>query len=60
MGGGGEGLYSGGLISGIKNVSEQQDKTYLRNKLKLTFHSILSYIYNCTFIVHHKATCLCL
>ena len=45
------GLYPGGLISRIKeNVSERRDKTYLRNELKLTFHYILSYIYN-TFIV---------
>ena len=57
----------GGLISGWaykpnkKNVSEQRDKTYLRNELKLTFYYILNYIYN-TFIlqVRHKATCLCL
>ena len=28
---GGGDLYPGGLVSGIKNVSEQQDKTYLRN-----------------------------
>ena len=56
---GGGGLYPGGLISAIKKVSEQRDKTYLRNELKLTFHYSLSYIYN-TFIVHHKATCLCL
>ena len=38
----------GGLISGWaykrnkKNVSERQDKTHLRNELKLTFHYILS------------------
>ena len=57
---GGGGLYPGGLINGIKkNVSERRDKTYLRNELKLTFHYILSYIYN-TFIVRHKSTCLCL
>ena len=37
-GGGGE----GGLISGIKNVSERRDKMYLRNGLKLTYHYILS------------------
>ena len=55
----------GGLISGWaykpnkKNVPEQRDKMYLRNELKLTFHYILNYIYN-TFIVRHKATCLCL
>ena len=59
MGGG------GGLISGWaykqnkKNVSEPPDEMYLRNALKLTFHYILSYNYN-TFIVRHKATCLCL
>ena len=53
---GGE-LHPGGLISGIKTVSERRDKTYLRNELKLTFRYILSYIYN-TFIVRHKATCL--
>ena len=35
-----------------KNVSERRDKTYLRNELKLTYHYILSYIYN-TFIVRH-------
>ena len=40
--GGGEGLYPGGLISGIKNVSERRDKAYFRNELKLTFHYILS------------------
>ena len=34
-------------------VSERQDKTYLRNELKLTYHYILSYIYN-TFIVRHN------
>ena len=51
--GGGEGLYPGGLISGIKkNVSERRDKTYLRNELKLTYHYILSCIYN-TFIMRH-------
>ena len=45
------GLYPSGLINGIrKNVLEQQDKTHLRNELKLTYHYILSYIYN-TFIV---------
>ena len=52
MGGRG-GLYPSGLISGIKNVSGQCDKTHLRNELKLTYHYILSYIYN-TFIVHHN------
>ena len=36
-----------------KNVSERRDKTYLRNELKLTYHYILSYIYN-TFIVRHN------
>ena len=35
------------------NVSEQRDITYLRNKLKLTYHYILSYIYS-TFIVRHN------
>ena len=30
------------FISGIKNVLEQQDEAYLRNKLKLTYHYILS------------------
>ena len=54
------GLYPGRLISGIKiNVWERRDKTYLRNELKLTFHSILSYIYD-TLIVRHKTTFLCL
>ena len=49
----------GGLISGRaykrneKNVSEQQDKTYLRNELKLTYLYVLSYIYN-TFIVRYN------
>ena len=58
-------MEGGGLISGWaykrnkKNVLERRDKTYLRNELKLTFRYILSYIYN-TFIVRHKATCLCL
>ena len=48
------GLYPGGLISGIKkNVSERPDKTYLRNELKLTYHYVLSYIYN-TFIVRYN------
>ena len=32
------GLYPGGLISGIKKVSELRDKMYLRNKLKITYH----------------------
>ena len=51
---GGGGLYPGGLIGGTKkNVSEKRDKTYLRNELKLTYHYILSYIYN-TFIVYHN------
>ena len=61
MGVGGGGLYPGELIRGIKkNVSARRDfKTYLRNDLKLTFRYILSYIY-ITFIVRHKATCLCL
>ena len=42
----------GGLISGWaykqneKNCSERRDKAYLRNGLKLTYHYILSYIYN--------------
>ena len=40
---GGEGLYPGGLISGIKkNVWERRDKTYLRDELKLKYHYILS------------------
>ena len=40
---GGGGLYPGGLVSEIKkNVSERRDKTYLRNKLKLAYHYILS------------------
>ena len=49
----------GGLISGWaysvskKSVSEREDKTYLINELKLTYHYILSYIYN-TFIVCHN------
>ena len=47
-------LYPGGLISGIKNVSERRDKMYLGNELKLTCHDyILSYIYN-TFIVRQN------
>ena len=53
-GGGGGGLYPGGLISGIKrDVSERRDKTYLRKELKLTYHYVLSYIYN-TFIVRYN------
>ena len=37
------GLYSGRLKSGIKKtVLERQDKTYLRNVLKLTYDYILS------------------
>ena len=51
---------NGGLISrwaykrNKKNVLERLDKTYLRNELiKLTYHFILSYIYN-TFIVRHN------
>ena len=49
----------GGLISGWaykrnkKTVSERRDKMYLTNELKLTYHYILSYIYN-TFIVHYN------
>ena len=49
----------GGLISGWaykqnkKNVSERRDKTYLRNELKLTYHYVLSYIYN-TFSVRYN------
>ena len=49
----------GGLISGWaykrnkNNVSEWRDIAYLRNELKLTYHYILSYIYN-TFIVRHN------
>ena len=42
-----------GLLVEQKNVLELRDKTYLRNKLKLTYHYILSYIYN-SFIVRHK------
>ena len=55
----------GGLISrwaykwNKKTVLERRDKMYLKNELKITFHYILSYIYN-TFIVRHKETCLCL
>ena len=50
-GGGGGGLYPGGLISGIeKNVWERLDKTYPRNELKLTFHYILSW--SVTYINH--------
>ena len=46
----------GGLISGWaykwnkKNGTERRNKTHLRNDLKLTYHYVLSYIYN-TFIV---------
>ena len=50
------GLYPGGLIlRAIKklSVSPRQEKTYLRNELKLTYHYILSYIYN-TFTVRHN------
>ena len=37
----------GGLVSRIKkNVSERRDKMYLKNELKLTYHYILSYIFN--------------
>ena len=36
-----------------KHVSERRDKKYLRNKLKLTYHYVLSYIYN-TFIVRYN------
>ena len=49
-----------GLISGWaykrdkKNVSEVQDKTYLRIELELTYQCILSYIYNITFILRHN------
>ena len=47
----------GGLINGegglYPDVSERRDKTCLRNELKLTYHYILSYIYN-TFIVRHN------
>ena len=46
------GLYPGGLIS-VKNVLERRDKIYLKNELKLTYHCILSYIYN-TFTVRHN------
>ena len=54
----------GALISGWaykwnkENVSERRDKTYLRNELKLTYHYILSYIYN-TFIVRHIKRRIC-
>ena len=55
------GLQTGrGLISGWaykrdkKNVSEVQDKTYLRIELELTYQCILSYIYNITFILRHN------
>ena len=35
------GLYPVGLVSGIKKyISELRDKTYLRNKLKLTYQYI--------------------
>jgi len=42
----------GGHLSGIKNVSELQHKTYLRITLTLTYHYIVEmyYIYN-IFIV---------
>ena len=45
----------GGLINGRRGlyVAERRDKTYPRNKLKLTYHYISSYIYN-TFIVCHN------
>ena len=49
----------GWLISGWaykrnkKHVSERRNKTYLRNELKLTYHYVLSYIYN-TFIVRYN------
>ena len=48
-------LYPGGTYKwNKKEVSEGQDKTYLRNELKLTYHYIYScYIYN-TFIVRHS------
>ena len=46
---------AGGLISGIKkNLSEQRDKTYLRNELKLRYHYILSYIYNIFIVRYNK------
>ena len=53
-GGGVEGHIPGSAYKrNKKKVLERRDKTYLRNKLKLTYHYILSYIYN-TFIVHHN------
>ena len=36
-----------------RNVSGRQDKTYLRNELKLTYNDNSSYIYN-TFIFDHR------
>ena len=39
----GELIPGGGHIGRIKNVLEQQDKMYLRNELKVTYHYILSY-----------------
>ena len=41
-------------MRGIKNVSEQRDKTYLRNELKLTYHYIFSNIYNIVIVHHNK------
>ena len=53
-GGGGGRLISGcAYMRNKKYVSERRDKTYLRDELKLTYHYILSYIYN-TFIVRHN------
>ena len=52
--GGGEGLISGWAYKRHKkNVLERRDKTCLRNQLKLTYHYVLSYIYN-TFIVRYN------
>ena len=50
----------GGFISGWaykrnkRCVSERRDKTYQRNELKITYHCILSYICNNTFVVRHN------
>ena len=57
--GGGGGVISSWAYQRNKiNVLEQRDKTYLRNELKLTYHYILSYIYN-TFIVCHNKQIIC-
>ena len=34
--------------------SERRDKTCLRNEFKLTYHYILSYIYNTSIVRHNK------